>query len=150
MKKIIIANAISSLSLVCLIVFGFSYLQFKNTPIYQNYKIEITNNPVTENEDIMFVMTGKKMLDCEAKNVHGIAINQDGTVEVILDQFTSAYNRNVTKGETVTNSWSFAKPAEITPGIWRVDMVGEWTCRMWIFTSVETIRNHENILLIIE
>ena len=149
MKKIIIANAISGISLVCLIVFGFSYLQFKNTPIYENYKIEITNNPVTAGEDIMFAMTGKKMLDCQAKNVYGIAISQDGQ-EVILDRFVSMYNRNVAKGQTVTNSWSFAKPAEITPGYWRVDMLGEWTCRMWIFTSVETIRNHENILLIVE
>ena len=150
MNKIIAANAISGLSLVCLIVFGFSYLQFKNTPIYQDYKIEITNNPVTENEDIMFAMTGEKMLDCQADKVYGVATSQDGTVEVILNQFTNTYIRNVKKGTVVTNSWSLHKPEEITPGYWRVDMVGEWTCRMWIFTSVETIRMHENILLIVE
>lgn len=150
MNKIIAANVISGLSLVCLIVFGFSYLQFKNTPIYQDYKIEITNNPVTENQDIMFAMTGKKMLDCQATDVYGIATNYDGTKEIILDRFTSMYTRNIAKGETVTNSWSLHKPKEITPGYWRVDMVADWSCRMWIFTSLETVRHHDNILLIVE
>jgi len=150
MKKIIAANVISGLSLVCLIVFGFKYLEFKNTPIYQDYKIEITNNPVTAGEDIMFAMTGEKMLDCQADHVYGIATNQDGTVEVVLDKFTSMYKRNVKKGQTVTNSWSLHKPAEITPGYWRVDMVGHWSCRMWIFTSMETVRMHDNILLVVE
>jgi len=150
MKKIIAANVISGLSLVCLIVFGFKYLEFKNTPIYQDYKIEITNNPVTEGEDIMFAMTGEKMLDCQADKVYGIATSQDGTVEVKLDKFTSMYTHNVKKGQKVTNSWSLHKPAEVTPGYWRVDMVGHWTCRMWIFTSMETIRWHDNILLVVE
>jgi len=150
MKKIIAANVISGLSLICLIVFGVSYLQFKNTPIYSDYKIEVVNNPITGNEDIEFVMVGRKVLNCQAHNVYGIATNQDGTKQVKLDQFTKTYIRNVTPGTTVTNNWAFARPAELTPGYWRVDMVGEWQCRMWLFTNVETIRNHENILLIVE
>ena len=135
--------------MISLIVFGVSYLQFKNTPIYDNYKIEIVNNPVTGQEDIEFVMVGRKVLDCQAKNVYGVATDEHGH-EVILDRFTTAYIRNVAPGEQVTNTWSFEKPAELTPGYWRVDMVGDWTCRYFVFTSLETIRNHENILLIVE
>ena len=150
MTKIIVANIISAVSLMCLIIFGVSYLQFKNTPIYENYKIEITNNPITEGKDIKFAMVGRKLLDCQAHNVYGIAVSQDGSKTVILDRFTSMYKRNVAKGETVTNSWSFEKPKELSPGYWRVDMIADWTCRMWIFTSLETVRHHDNILLIVE
>lgn len=149
MKKIIAANLISGISLICLIVFGVSYIQFKNTPIYDNYKIEIVNNPVTGGEDIEFVMVGRKVLDCQAKNVYGIATNQEGKI-VKLDRFTKMYMRNVTPGTQVTNTWSFAKPEDLTPGYWRVDMVGDWNCRHFVFTSLETVRNHENILLIVE
>jgi hypothetical protein len=141
---------ISAISLVCLIVFGVTYMQFKNTPIYENYKIEITNNPVTGDEAIEFVMVGRKVLNCQAKNVYGIATNQDGTKQVKLDRFTKMYMRNVAPGAVVTNTWAFEKPAEITPGYWRVDMVGDWECRLWWFSNIETIRNHENILLIVE
>jgi hypothetical protein len=150
MKKIIAANVISGLSLICLIVFGISYLQFKNTPIYSDYKIEIVNNPITGNEDIEFVMVGRKVLNCQAYNVYGVATNREGTQEVILNQFTKTYIRNVSPGTKVTNNWAFSRPAELTSGYWRVDMVGEWECRMWLFSNVKTIRNHENILLIVE
>lgn len=149
MKNVIAANLISGLSLVCLIVFGITYLQFKNTPIYQNYRIEIVNNPITGDDDIEFVMVGHKVLNCQADNVYGIATDRNGN-EVILNQFTKMYIRNVTPGEDVTNNWAFAKPPELTPGIWRVDMVGHWHCRHFIFSNVETIRNHENILLIVK
>ena len=148
--KIISANIISGLSLVCLIVFGVSYLKFKNTPIYDNYSIVITNNPITDEKNIEFAMTGRKVLDCQASKVYGLAINQDGTQEVILDRFVTTYRRNITPGENVTNSWSFQKPEELTTGYWRVDMIAHWTCRMWIFTQTETIRHHDNILLIVE
>ena len=150
MKKIIAANLISGISLICLIVFGISYIQFKNTPIYDNYKIEIVNNPITGDKDIEFVMVGRKVLNCQAKNVHGIATLRDGTKTVKLDQFATMYMRNIQPGETVTNTWSFKKPEDLTPGHWRVDMVGDWTCRHFIFTNLQTIRNHENILLIVE
>ena len=150
MTKIIAANLISGFSLICLIVFGISYIQFKNTPIYDNYKIEIVNNPITGNKDIEFVMVGRKVLDCQAKNVYGIATSQDGSKTVKLDQFTKMYMRNLSVGESVTNSWAFKKPLELTPGYWRVDMVGDWTCRHFVFASLQTIRNHENILLIVE
>ena len=150
MKKIIAANVISGISLICLIVFGVSFLQFKNTPIYENYRIEIVNNPITGDEDIEFVMVGHKVLDCQADKVYGVAVSKDGSKEVILDQFTRIYMRNVSPGTKVTNDWAFARPAELTPGIWRVDMVGHWHCRFLMFTSMETIRNHDNILLIVK
>ena len=150
MKKVIAANIISGISLICLIVFGVSFLQFKNTPIYDNYKIEIVNNPITGDEDIEFAMVGRKVLNCQANNVYGIATNQDGSKQIILDRFTKTYIRNVSPGETVTNNWAFARPDELSPGIWRVDMVADWTCRFFIFQNVKTVRNHENILLIVE
>jgi hypothetical protein len=148
--RMVITNTVSGLSLITIIVFGAFYLQFKNTPIYENYKIEITNNPITGNEDIEFAMVGRKVLDCQAEQVYGIATSQDGTKEVVLDQFTKTYMRNVTPGLTVTNNWAFARPPELTPGLWRVDMVGHWHCRFFIFSSTETIRNHENILLVVK
>ena len=149
MKKIIGLNLISGISLICIIIFGIEFLIFKNTPIYENYTIEIVNNPITGNNDIEFAMVGKKVLDCQANNVYGIATNNQGD-EIILDQFTRTYIRNVKPGETVTNNWAFAKPKALTPGIWRVDMIGTWTCRFFIFKNQETIRNHENILLIVK
>lgn len=150
MNKIIAANLLSGLSLMCLIVFGISYIEFRNTPIYENYKIEITNNPITGDEDIEFIMVGRKVLNCQAKNVYGIATSQDGNKQVKLDQFTKMYIHNIAPGTDVTNTWAFKKPEELTPGYWRVDMVGDWTCRHFVFTSLETVRNHENILLIVK
>jgi len=150
LKKIIAANLISGISLICLIIFGVKYIEFKNTPIYQNYKIEIVNNPITNDENIEFGMSGEKMLDCQATKVYGIAVNQAGTKEVILDQFASMYTRNVLKGKGVTNGWAFVKPKELTSGTWRVDMVAHWDCRLFIFTTSNTIRHHDNILLIVE
>lgn len=149
MKKIIAANVISGLSLVILIVFGFKYLEFKNTPIYENYSIEIVNNPVTRGDDIKFVMVGTKVLSCTAKNVYGIAYNDIDNKQTKLDQFTQMYIHNTQIGEDVTNRWAFAMPTDLSPGTWRVDMVADWECRFWIFKE-KTTRTFGNILLIVE
>jgi len=149
MKKIIATNVISGISLVALIVFGVQWLIFKNTPIYESYRVEIINNPVTGDEDIEFAMVGKKLLNCQASKVYAVATSIDGT-EVILDQFTKIHIRNLPPGESVTNNWSIAKPKDMAPGIWRVDMVGHWECRYFVFKTSEVIRNHENILLVIK
>lgn len=148
MKKIIAANLISGISLICLIVFGISYLQFKNTPIYESYRVEIVNNPITGDTDIEFVMVGKKTLNCQANKIYAVATNEHGE-EVILDRFSRTHIRNVTPGEAVTNNWAISRPADLHAGIWRVDMVGHWECRFFVFKSQEIIRNQENILLIV-
>jgi len=147
--QMIAANVISSISLVALIVFGVQWLIFKNTPIYENYRVEIVNNPVTGEEDIEFVMVGKKTLNCQANSIYAIATSTSGK-EVVLDKFVKTHIRNVTPGKSVTNNWTIAKPSGMEPGVWRVDMVGHWKCRYFVFTTTETIRNHENILLIIQ
>lgn len=149
MRQTIAINLISGLSLTCLIVFGIQYLIFKNTPVYSNYTIEIVNNPITGEEDIQFAMVGTKNLNCQAKNVYGIAHNDVEDRDVILNQYTKAYVRDIQPGETVTNTWSYARPKDLTAGIYRVTMVGEWTCRFWIFNE-ETTRTYDNILLIAE
>lgn len=146
MKKIVAANLISGLSLICLITFGVQYVIFKNTPIYEDYKIEIVNNPITGNEDIEFMMVGHKLLDCQASNVYGVAYGNGK--EILLDQYTKAYTRGVKPGETVTNAWSYAKPPELTQGIYHVTMFGDWTCRLWIFNETTT-RTYDNILLVV-
>ena len=147
--QMIAANVISSISLVALIVFGVQWLIFKNTPIYENYRVEIVNNPVTGEEDIEFAMVGKKTLNCQANSIYAVATSASGE-EIILDKFVKTHIRNVTPGESVTNNWTIAKPPGMEAGVWRVDMVGHWECRYFIFKTSETIRNHENILLIIQ
>lgn len=149
MTKIIIANVISMLSIACLIVFGVSYLKFKNTPIYESYRVEIINNPITGDKNIEFVMVGKKTLSCQANKIYAVATDTKGN-EVVLDQFVKTHIRNTAIGENVMNNWTLAKPVNMQPGIWRVDMVGHWECRYFVFHSKEVIRNQENILLIIE
>jgi len=133
---------------MCLIIFGVTYIQFKNTPIYENYSIEIVNNPVTQGEDIRFAMVGTKTLSCTAKNVHGLAYNDFDNKVVKLDQFTQTYIRNTSIGENITNRWAYAMPADLTPGYWRVDMVADWECRFWMFKETTT-RTFGNILLIV-
>lgn len=148
MKKIIAANIISGLSLMCLIIFGVTYIQFKNTPIYENYSIEIINNPVTEGEDIRFAMVGVKTLSCTALNVYGIAYNDFRDKQVKLDKFTQMYIHNTSIGKNVTNRWAFKMPNDLTHGTWRVDMVADWDCRFWFFRETTT-KTFSNILLVV-
>lgn len=135
------------MSLIALIVMGVQYLIFQNTTIYSDYKIEIVNNPITGSKDIEFVMVGTKNLDCKAENVYGVAYGNNK--EVRLDRYTSAYIRDIKPGEKVTNSWSYAVPEDLTEGVYRVTMYGDWTCRFGIFKETTT-RTYDNILLIVE
>ena len=41
-------NVISGISMITLIVLGVAYLSFKNAFVFQDIKIEITNNPITQ------------------------------------------------------------------------------------------------------
>lgn len=148
MKKTLAANLISGLSLLCLIVFGVNYLIFKNTQPYENLVMQIVNNPITGDDDIHFAMAGTKVLNCIVDNTYAIAYDNDGH-KVYLTEFTKQYIRNVSIGETVTNSWAMRKPNELHTGIWRVDVIGDWTCRLWVFEETKT-RTYDNILLVVE
>jgi hypothetical protein len=147
MKKIILSNIISGLSLITLVVFGTQYLMFKNTEPYQNLSMSIVNNPITGNENIEFVMIGRKVLQCSVDNAYAIAVNnRDETV--ILNEFVELYYRNIDIGDSVTNTWKIRRPEALTEGVWRVTMVGDWTCSSWIFEETRT-RTYDNILLIV-
>jgi|AntAceMinimDraft_11_1070367.scaffolds.fasta_scaffold27455_3 hypothetical protein len=148
MKKTIVTNIISGLSLIFLIVFGANYLIFKNTQPYENLIMQIVNNPVTKTDDIHFAMTGTKMLPCIVERAYAIAYDSSGR-KVYLTDFTEQYIRNVSVGERVNNSWKMRKPEGLRPGVWRVDVIGDWTCRFWVFEETQT-RTYDNILLIVE
>ena len=148
MKKIIAANLISGLSLTFLIVFGANYLIFRNTVPYQNLVMEIINNPITGNEDLHFSMSGTKVLECIVSKAYGIAQDDDGN-KVYLTDFTEQYFRNTPVGKDARNSWKMRKPEELHRGVWRVDIIGNWTCKFWIFNETRT-RSYDNILLIVE
>jgi hypothetical protein len=148
MKKIVAANLISGLSLVCLVVFGINYLIFKNTHPYENLVMEIINNPVTGEEDIHFAMAGTKVLNCIVTESYAVAHDANGH-KVYLREFTEQYVRNVSVGEDVTNSWKMRRPEDLHTGIWRVDVIGNWSCTWWVFTESK-VRQYDNILLIAE
>lgn len=148
LNKIIAANIISGISLISLIVFGASYIYFKNTPIYSDYKIEITNNPINQHKDIDFSMSGIKQLSCTANNVYGLAVRKKDGLTVKLDNFLKMYTHNVTPGVVVSNTWTLENPG-LEPGTYRVTMISEWTCIHWIFKDTTT-RSHDSILLYVE
>lgn len=148
MKKIIAANLISGLSLIFLIVFGTNYLIFRNTVPYQNLVMEIVNNPVTGSDDLHFAMSGTKVLECIVSKAYGVAQDDEGH-EVYLTDITQQYFRNTPVGEDVRNSWKMRKPKTLHSGVWRVDIIGDWTCKFWIFSETRT-RQYDNILLIVE
>lgn len=147
MTKTLIANIISGISLACLIVFGINYLIFKNTQPYENLVMEIVNNPITDNEDIHFAMIGEKVLSCEVNKVYAVAHNAGK--QVYLTNFTEQYFRNTPVGENANNSWKMRRPENLHPGIWRVDVIGDWTCTWWVFSETRT-RSYDNILLVVE
>lgn len=141
-------NVISGFSMITLIVLGVSYLSFKNAFVFQDIKIEITNNPITGHKDIDFMMIGSKKFECNSTAVYGIAYN-DSKDAVKLDQFTKQYIRNTAPGKEVPNTWSLAAPEQLTKGVWRVSMTGEFECHYLIFTQHKS-QTFDNILLIVE
>ena len=147
--RTILLNIISGLSLATCIIFGVTYISFKNTNVFQDIKIEITNNPITNNNDIEFMMMGYKPYECASTQVYGVAYADDGHSHV-LDKFTKQYTRNTRPKENVPNQWSMAVPEDmIVGGEYRVTMTGEFVCNHWIF-QVPKIQTYGNILLIVE
>ena len=143
-------NVISGFSMVTLICLGVAYLSFKNAFVFQDIKIEITNNPITQEKDIEFAMIGSKKFECNSTEVYGVAYAEDGSHSHMLDAFTKQYIRNTRPGEEVPNSWSMEVPADIRHGgRYRVSMTGEFVCNHWIF-QVPKVQTYGNILLIVE
>ena len=141
-----IANIISGISMVILVTLGISYMKFDNEFVFQDIKIEITNNPVT-GEEIEFAMMGSKKHECASTRVYGIAYNDDN--KLTLDKFTKQYVRNTRPGENVPNTWSLQRPKDMIPGDWRVSITGEFKCNHLIF-QIEKIQTYDNILLVVE
>ena len=135
--------------MITLICFGVSYLQFQNAFVFQDIKIEVTNNPVSEGDDIEFMMIGSKRHECNSTRVYGQAYSSDRSTVITLDRFTKQYTHNVRAGEPVPNQWAMAKPNGIAPGVWRVSMTGDFDCNYLIFTSKKS-QTYDNILLIIQ
>ena len=132
------------------IIFGVTYMSFKNANVFQDIKIEITNNPVTGNSDIDFSMMGYKRYECSSTKVYGVAYAEDGSHAHDLDAFTKQYTHNVRPGESMPNNWSMERPVDMVKGgRYRVTMTGEFVCNHWIF-QVPKIQSYENILLIVE
>lgn len=148
MKRILLSNIISGLSLFTLIVFGTQYLIFKNTEPYQNLLIFVENNPVKYGEELDFVLMGEKVLECSVNGVYAVATNRNGE-EVVLDEINQPYFRNTPVGENSTNSWSMPPTESLTPGTWQVTIFGDWNCKHWIFSHTD-LRYYDNILLIVE
>jgi len=147
--RTILLNIISGLSLAICIIFGVTYISFKNANVFQDIKIEITNNPITNNNDIEFMMMGYKPYECASTRVYGVAY-ADGGHMYRLDKFTKQYTRNTRPRENVPNQWSMSVPEDmIVGGEYRVSMTGEFVCNHWIF-QVPKVQTYGNILLIVE
>ena len=144
-----VANIVSGISMVTLIAFGVSYLQFKNAFVFEDIMIEITNNPVTQGQEIEFMMLGSKSHSCNSKTVYGKAYSDDSEDVILLNKFTQQYVHNTRPGELIPNQWKLAMPANMYAGDWRVSMTGEFDCNYLIFTMPKS-QTYSNILLVVK
>jgi len=144
-----IANVISGLSMVAIITLGIMYMSFSNAFVFQDVKIEVTNNPVTKEENIEFMMIGSKKHECNSTRVYGVAYHADGHKHK-LDKFEKQYLRNTRPGEPVPNQWTMIIPEDMVHGgEYRLSMTGEFLCNYLIFQT-EKSQTYDNILLIVE
>ena len=143
-------NVISGFGMVILICLVVAYLSFKNAFVFQDIKIEITNNPITQEKDIEFAMIGSKKFECNSTSVYGVAYAEDGSHSHRLDAFTKQYLRNTRPGEPIPNSWHMEVPDDMRQGgRYRVSMTGEFVCTYLIFTQHKS-QTFDNILLIVQ
>lgn len=148
--RTVLLNIISGLSLAICIIFGVTYVSFKNAMVFQDVKIEITNNPITKNGDIEFEMIGYKRYECASTRVYGIAHHVDDGHTYELNKFTKQYTRNTRPGAFVPNQFSMSVPSGMLHnGEYLVSMTGEFVCNHWIF-QVPKVQSYNNILLIIQ
>ena len=143
-------NVISGFSMIAIIVLGVAYMSFNNAFVFQDIKIEITNNPVDATRDIEFMMIGSKKHECNSTRVYGVAYAADGSHSHDLDLFTKQYTRNVRPGEEMPNQWAMLVPDDMVEGgVYRVSMTGDFICNYLIFQT-EKSQTYDNILLIVE
>lgn len=141
-------NIISGISMVTLITLGILYVSFSNAFVFQDIKIEITNNPVSQKQDIEFMMIGSKKHECNSTAVYGIAYSDHGE-SVKLDRFSKQYIRNVHPGEPMPNHWAMILPDDMKLGEYRVSMTGEFICNYLIFQETKS-QTFDNILLVVK
>lgn len=144
------ANIASGLSMVTLITLGVAYMSFDNAFVFHNVKIEIVNNPVTEEEHIEFIMIGTKKHECASTEVYGIAYSTADNHTHRLDKFQKQYVRNTRPGEPIPNQWTMIVPDDMKHGgEYRVSMTGNFICNHLIFQT-EKSQTYDNILLVVE
>lgn len=144
----LVANVISGISLLCLIIFGISYLKFKNANIHEDVQIRVTNNPVLLSQPIHMELVAQKNFSCQSKEMYGIArLTKDNKVikTLILDEFIKSPIKNQKPG-TVVNEWTFNMPEGMTEGNWHIDLVGKANCQNFVFT-LDKKCVYDNILL---
>ena len=140
-------NVISGFSMIAIIVLGAAYMSFNNAFVFQDIKIEITNNPVDTTRDIEFMMIGYKKHECNSTRVYGVAYAEDGSHSHDLDLFTQQYTRNVSAGKEMPNQWHMKVPSDmVRGGVYRVSMTGDFVCNYLIFQT-EKSQTFDNILL---
>ena len=143
-------NILSGISMATIIVLGVAYMSFNNAFVFQDIKIEITNNPVDTTRDIEFMMIGSKKHECNSTRVYGVAYAQDGSHSHELNLFTKQYTRNTRPGEEVPNQWHMQVPKDmVRGGVYRVSMTGDFVCNYLIFQT-EKSQTFDNILLEVE
>lgn len=144
-----VSNVLSGISLFTIICLGIAYMKFDNAFVFQDIKIEVTNNPVTKEEQIEFMMIGTKKHECASTRVYGTAYHADGNTHV-LDKFEKQYVRNTRPGEAIPNQWTMIVPPDmIEGGEYRLSMTGDFICNHLIFQT-EKSQTYDNIHLVVE
>ena len=142
-------NILSGLSLITIISLGIAYMSFNNAFVFQDIKIEITNNPVGQNRDIDFMMIGSKKHECKSIEVYGMAYSKTGHIHK-LDTFTQSYAQNVAPDNAMPNHFSMKLPKDMEEGgEFRVSMTGNFVCNYLIFQQ-EKSQTYDNIYLLVE
>lgn len=140
-----VANIVSGISLVTLISLGIAYMSFDNAFVFQDIKIEISNNPV-EGATIDFVMIGSKKHECNSIRVYGVAYSDNGHMHM-LDKFKKQYVRNTRPGKEIPNQWTMIRPDVMSEGgEYRVSITGDFVCNYLIFQT-EKSQTYDNIPL---
>ena len=138
-------NITSGISLITIISLGIAYMSFSNAFVFQDIKIEISNNPV-EGDTIDFVMIGSKKHECNSIRVYGVAYSDNGHMHM-LDKFKKQYVRNTRPGEEIPNQWTMIRPDAMSEGgEYRVSITGDFVCNYLIFQT-EKSQTYDNIPL---
>lgn len=141
----------TAMSIVVLIFIGSTYVNFKNSFVYKDVYIEVVNNPVPFGAGIEFEMTARKRYECNSTKVYGLAslVDDDKSRPLLLDVFLRHYVQNSKPSKKMTNSWTLEQHKDMIPGVYRVEMIGEFTCRYLMF-SIDKTQSYRDIHLVLE